>query len=1064
MSVFNEASLENAIMQMLEGVGYTHLQGDEIHRTLDEVLLVDDIRAFLLAQYVEDGITPSEVDRIIATLKSSAPNSLYEENARIFRLMVDGFNFKRDDSTKPHLFVRMFDFEDVKANIFKVVNQVEIEERHLRRPDAIIYVNGLPVVVMEFKSAVKEDCTIADAYKQLTVRYSRDIPSLFRYNAFVVISDGANNKFGSLFAPYDFFYAWNKVEAADKPQDGLNSLSTMVNGLFRPDRLLAVIRNFIFFPDSSTKEEKIVCRYPQYFAATALFDNILEHMRPAGDGKGGTYFGATGCGKSYTMLYLARMLMRSTALGSPTIVMITDRTDLDDQLSEQVFLKAKKFVNDTNIVQVESRSKLGELLRGRESGGIFLTTIQKFSEEIGLLSDRTNIICISDEAHRSQTNLDKRTRITYTEDGKAEAIKSTYGFAQYLRAALPNATYVGFTGTPIDGTLKVFGKIVDAYTMIDAVNDGITKRIVYEGRAAKVLADNRKLEEIERYYEECANAGATEEQTDKSKREVASVMSILGDPDRLQAIAEDFIDHYENRIAEGATVKGKAMIVCASRKIAFDLYKRITALRPQWLERLDCAPEDTLTEKEANKVLPSERIKLVMTGNKDDDPELFELLKSTGEPKALADQFKEEKSNFKIVIVVDMWLTGFDVPCLDTMYIDKPIQRHNLIQAISRVNRNYPGKDKGLVVDYIGFKKAMNFALRLYGGENGEFGGDDDVPTEGIEEMIKVVKDEIEIVGNLFHGFDYRDFFCGIELKRLVCLNQSVEFILRDKKREQLFMQHTKRLRSAFSLCCGRDEITRDEREKIVFFSSVRAIIAKMTRGEAPDVEQMNARVRQLLAEALKSNGVEEVVKIIEDKQGDLDIFSPEHMERIKQIELPNIKLLMLEKLLRQQIANFQKVNKVKAVEFSDRLKKLLSTYNDRSDDAVFTQEVMTAVTDGITELIRELHEEHDSFKTAGIDYEEKAFFDILKSVSDTMKFNYPEEKMKELSKEIKKIILNNSKYADCFRRDDIKAAMGFEITVLLSKNGYPPVGKDYAAVYQKVIEQAENLKRNYSE
>ena len=489
MSHFNEHDLEMGFMELFEQQGYSYQSGKTIHKELSEVILKDDLRLYLMDRYAQEGITPLEVERVIAKLTADNGAPLYEQNAQTYRLMTEGFAIKREDASLPDLFVEVIDFDDAERNIFKIVNQLEIKGKEKRIPDGIVYVNGLPVVVLEFKSAVKEDTTIMDAYMQLTVLYRRDIPDLFRYNAFVVISDGVNNKYGTLFTPYEFFYAWRKVEQTDKANDGIDSLHTMMQGLFRKERLLSVMKDFVFFPDTSKGERKIVCRYPQFFATHSLYENILEHshINLHGDGKGGTYFGATGCGKSLTMLFLSRVLMRSRHLASPTIVLITDRTDLDDQLSAQ-FVNAKQFIGDETVINVETRKELGELLRGRKSGGVFLTTIHKFSEDINLLSDRANIICISDEAHRSQTNISQN--VTITDKG----VKRSYGFAKYLHDSLPNATYVGFTGTPIDATIDVFGNVVDSYSMTESVADGITRRIVYEGRAAKVFANNKQLQ------------------------------------------------------------------------------------------------------------------------------------------------------------------------------------------------------------------------------------------------------------------------------------------------------------------------------------------------------------------------------------------------------------------------------------------------------------------------------------------------------------------------------------------------------------------------------------------
>lgn len=487
MPYFSESQLEQAFVELFKKEGYDYVYGESISRDTRDVILYDDLRLYLRKKYETDHITEDEINRAIAKLETSDGGGVYAENVEALRMLQEGFSLKRTNPKLPNLYICPIDYKD-GDNLYKFVNQLAIEGEHLRIPDGIVFVNGLPLVVLEFKNAIKQNTTIENAYKQLTVRYRRDIPKLFRYNAFVVISDGVNNKIGSLFAPYEFFYGWHKVEATDSILDGaFDTMFTMMRGLFRRERLLDVLYNFIFLPDTPKGEDKIVCRYPQYFATTQLFNNIVKHSRlnPDGDGKGGTYFGATGCGKSYTMLFLTRQLMRSKQLSSPTIVLITDRTDLDDQLSKS-FLNATKFIGDKTIVQVENRGKLKEHLENRSAGGVYLTTIQKFEEGTGLLSNRANIICISDEAHRSQAGL--RMKTTITEKG----VKQHYGFAKYLRDSLPNATYVGFTGTPLDNTLDVFGPIVDRYTMTEAVTDEITRKIVYEGRAAKVLLDSAR--------------------------------------------------------------------------------------------------------------------------------------------------------------------------------------------------------------------------------------------------------------------------------------------------------------------------------------------------------------------------------------------------------------------------------------------------------------------------------------------------------------------------------------------------------------------------------------------
>lgn len=775
MGKFTEHKLEQAIIFLLEEQRYPYLAGDLIERESTDVLIKDDLRKFLANRYADEDITKGEIESVLRRLESLSALDLYDSNKAVIKMVADGFLLKREDRDLKDLYIQLIDYSSDNNNIYKIVNQLEITGYELRIPDLILYINGLPLVVFEFKSAIREEATIHDAFVQLTVRYKRDIPELFKYNAFCVISDGVNNKAGSFFAQYEFFYAWRKITGNEiVEKDGIDSLYTMVQGMFDQYRLRDVIRNFIHFPDVSRKEEKILCRYPQYYAANKLYDNIYEHRRPEGDGKGGTYFGATGCGKSYTMLFLTRLLMKNVDFSSPTIVLITDRTDLDDQLSKQ-FVNASGYIGDDVVVSVETREHLRELLEGRNSGGVFLTTVHKFTEDTKLLTDRSNVICISDEAHRSQVNLDQKVRVT------EKGVKKTYGFAKYLHDSLPNATYVGFTGTPIDATLDVFGDVVDAYTMAESVRDEITVRIVYEGRAAKVLLDNGKLNEIEEYYQQCEDAGASEYQIEDSKKANAQMNAILGDPDRLKAVAGDFVKHYENRTKEGASVKGKAMFVCSNRLIAFELYKEIIALRPEWAEVKEAEDGVNLTEQERKEIKPMERIKMIMTRGKDDEDALYKLLGTKDYRKELDRQFKNAKSNFKIAMLVDMWLTGFDVPFLDTIYIDKPVQRHNLIQTISRVNRKFEGKEKGLVVDYVGIKSQMNKALA-------QFSNVDKNDFEEIQQSVTVVKDHLDLLAKLFHKFDSKLYFAGNSIQQLQCLNLASEFVQITQELEKRFM------------------------------------------------------------------------------------------------------------------------------------------------------------------------------------------------------------------------------------------------------------------------------------
>ncbi len=1064
---FTEEKLEQAIIALLEDQGYPYHKGEAISRQPGEVLIKSDLQDFLSNQYASDNITENEIDSVLRRLDMLSSADLYDSNKTINKLVSDGFLLKREDRSQKDLYIQLIDYSGLPEqrlpregevdtivaerspgyggdnNIYKIVNQLEIMGGEKRIPDGILYINGLPLVVFEFKSAIREETTIHDAFVQLTTRYTRDIPELMKYNILCVISDGVNSKMGSLFAPYEFFYTWRKVTGDELiGQDGINSLHTMIEGLFDKHRLRQVIRHFIHFPDVSKQEVKVVCRYPQYYAAIKLYQSIKEHRKPEGDGKGGTYFGATGCGKSFTMLFLTRLLMKSLDFESPTIVLITDRTDLDDQLSGQ-FTNAKGYIGDQTVVSVESRSELRDLLKGRNSGGVFLTTIHKFTEDTELLTERYNVICISDEAHRSQVNLDQKVKVT--ENG----VKRTYGFAKYLHDSLPNATYVGFTGTPIDATLDVFGEVVDAYTMTESVKDEITVRIVYEGRAAKVLLDNKKLEEIEAYYAQCAEDGASDYQIEESKKANAQMNSILGDPDRIRALAVDFVHHYEKRQEEGSTVKGKAMFVSSKRGIAYAFYKEVIALRPEWNEVLACEAGANLTEQEKKTIKPMERIKMVMTRGKDDPKELYDLLGTKDDRKELDRQFKNAKSNFKIAIVVDMWLTGFDVPFLDSIYIDKPIQRHNLIQTISRVNRKFEGKEKGLVVDYIGIKKQMNLALAHYNKA-------DQQNIEEVGQSIIVVKDHLDLLNKMFLNFNVSPYYTGSPVEQLNCLNMAAEYAQITDKIEKRFMNLVKRMKAAYDICCGSEGLNQNERDQIHFYLAVRTIVFKLTKGNAPDAAQMNAKVREMIKEALQSDGVEEIFKMGDDKA--VDIFDADYLAKIEKIKLPNTKVKLLQQLLAKAIDDFKKVNKVMGIDFAKKFKALVDLYNERKEDDVLVSNVLEDFSSEIVDLIHALKKERDSHTDLGIDLEEKAFYDILKGLAIRYDFTYPEDKLLVLAKAVKVVVDDKVKYTDWSQRDDIKAELKVGLILVLAEHGYPPVDRD--EVYKEIFEQAENFKK----
>ena len=1045
---FTEAQLESAFAELISDEGYPHHLGDTLNRLDDEVILEDDLLTFLLQQYKAENLPESEAKSIVLKIKNLPAFDLYESNKKFMGWLSDGFIFKREDQSNKDIYVQLFDNES-DQNIYKFVTQLEIIENNQKRiPDGILFINGLPLVVFEFKSAIREEATIHNAYEQLTVRYKRDVPQLFICNAFCIISDGVNNKAGSFFAPYEFFYAWRRVAGLAKDVDGIDSMFTLVQGMLNKSRLKDILKNFIYLPDTSKKDEKIVCRYPQYYAARALYNSIKLAQKntdgSGGDGKGGTCFGATGSGKSFTMLFLTRLLMKSKHFGNPTILLITDRTDLDDQLSAQ-FTNAKNFIGDNGVLSVESRKQLKDKLQGCESGGVFLTTIHKFTEDLSILTDRTNVICISDEAHRSQINLDQK--ITVSEKG----VKKTFGFAKYLHDSLPNATFVGFTGTPIDATLDVFGSVVDSYTMTESVNDEITVRIVYEGRAAKVILNNKELQKIEKYYEEASISGASAYHLEESKKQSANMNTVLGDPDVLKKIAQDFVDHYENRVNEGATVKGKAMFVCSSRPIAYAFYKNLIKLRPEWADVKQAEQGARLSEKEKREIKPMERVKMIMTRSKDDPKEMYDSLGTKEERKELDRQFKNEKSNFKIAVVVDMWLTGFDVPFLDSIYIYKPISKHNLIQTISRVNRKFSGKNKGLVVDYIGIKKAMNLALAKYNKV-------DQDNIEDIELSIVAVRNQLDLLAKIFHNFDSLNYFKGSALSQLKSLNKAAEYVQLTKEIETRFMFIVKRLKAAYDICAGCEILTQSERDYIHFYLAVRSIVFKLTKGDAPDTAQMNEKVKEMIKAALQSDGVEEIFKIGEKTNSLQDIFDDNYLDKLEKIKLPNTKIKLLQQLLKKAIGEIKKVNKVKGVDFSKKMENLVSQYNDRTENDILRSEVFEEMANSLTDMIMQVRNEYDSGNELGIDFEEKAFYDILLELCQKYDFTYPENKLIELSKKVKELVDSQAKFPDWNRRGDIKSALKVGLILLLDEFGYPPVKRD--EVYQEIFEQAENFKK----
>lgn len=1045
---YYENDYELAVLELLESCGWKYRCGYDIHREKDDTILLDDFQEYLSRKY--GYFSEDELHTLISYITSYSNQSLYRSMKETYKLLTRGYTLHRDDGTDQ--FIDFFDFgiDAETINVFRAVNQFEFEEYHNRRPDIVLFINGIPVSVFELKNPADETVSIADAYAQTHIRYAQDIPSLMKFDFINVISDGANTRYGSLFSSYEFYFKWNSTNGEDYSNaDGIESIHVLIRGLFAHRTVLNILSSYIYFPDNSDSNLLILPKYYQYYGAEKMYAHILEEYE-AGSGKGGTYWGATGCGKSYTMLFLSKRLTMSLELHKPTIILLTDRNDLDEQLSDD-FENAKEYLVDENSVSIANRKKLLEKLGNIESGGIYLMTIQKFSEDISLLSRRKNIICISDEAHRTQTNTEAKYIIS-----KSDA-KKTYGFAKYLRDSFPNATYVGFTGTPIDATLRVFGEVVVQYTMKQSLDDGSTVGIARLPGPREVQLDEKMAQACDEYYRLQAEAGANEYQIEKSKKDMTNLKVILGNPDRLDIVVRHFIWHYEKRCEEHATVNGKAMFVCYDREIAWMVYKKVKALRPEWFVKRKCAPEyeGSHLDRDAIEI---EKIALVCTNGKNDPAEMTAVIGDSRTRKAYARAFKDDKSNLKIAIVVDMWITGFDVPSMDTMYLDKPVETHNLIQTISRVNRVFKGKKEGLIVDYIGLEGAILTAMKLYNG--------DITPVNGIDTSLVVFKDFLDRTIQLMHGYDYSAFFTDSisSLERLTIIQKGVEYVLSEKARKDNFMGFTLRCKKAFDVCIGHDQITDQEVEQLHFFLCVRSVIFKMTAGDTPDATLMNKHITELVNRAISSTYSGKEFNFDEQPTDDIQmLFSDEFIDKLKKIPYPNTKYQALVKLLKRAIKEFGKTNRLKAIEFSKKLKNVIDRYNSRntiSDVEDIIDDVVNNLSEELERIFTDLKQEKQSFEDLGITFEEKAFYDILIAVAK--KYGFKEQLSEDtyifLAKEIQKLVGNKSKYTDWTNRQDVKDELYADVAKLLKKNGYPPKTIDVA--YDEIMKQVENYKQ----
>lgn len=1081
---FYESDYEKALIALLQEVGWDYTYGGELHRHNQELLLTADLSSYLQSQYPE--LEPDDVTNIIDHLRHTGGQTHFDRLRATYHLLVDGYRYTRQHDGVAFN-IAYIDFDEVKRNHFRAVNQFEVgygQGGDIRIPDVLLFVNGIPLCIFELKNPTDATASIASAYEQIHTRYMRDIPHLLRYCPLSCISDATRNntKLGTTYTPYEHYYAWKKVHNEEpSAQSGIDQVRTIVCGVYEPARFLEILRDYIYFPDvESDKEEEVVCRYPQFFATRQLRDHVLKAYAE-GDPRGGTYFGATGCGKTYTMMFLARQLaLRCPDLDSPTIVMIVDRDDLQTQAGK-LFLHSKEFLSLGVAKVIESRSDLKEEMSLRETGGFFICTVQKFCEETGLLNERRNIVCFSDEAHRTQVRLN--TQLKVKDKNKLGAFV-TKPYAELLRIAFPNATFVGFTGTPIDDTIQVFGQIVDSYTMQQAVADGITRDIKYIPRIAKVTLEAEKVRQIDAYYQQCAEEGATEEDVAQSKKAMSAMEVILGDDDRLERLAADIIEHYTQACDNRIDVVQKAMIVCSKREIAYRLLQKFKKLCPDWFTERRSPDDSRLSQEDLQKLTPMPTIAMVATRGSNDAAEMYHYLGDKKRIKALDDAFKMPESNFRIVIVVDMWITGFDVPCLTYLYNDKPLQKHTLIQTISRVNRNYPGKDFGYVIDYIGIHKNMMEAMR-------SFEGDDFGPSEDdVAQAHEALRFELDTIKQLFSGFDLSPFTDkgAKPLDRLKCLSQAAEHILTMTETLNIengkgapkkvgakifFLAHVKRLRAAYDVCQPSGELSHDELSLSQCYMAVASYVRK-TSGEKHDVESMNRAVERMVQDALRCNSVVSILDTDVEEQ----IFSPEFAERLKNIKLPATRLELLVKMLRKSIREYKNTNKVAAEKYEDLLRKTLEAYHERkealaAEEASATQsEAVSAIIDDVTkqavELLHQLGEDKKSFRGLGLTFEEKAFYDILIYLKDKHKLKYGEDKhvgsliindkCKVLAKRIKELIDVQSSFTDWLNNQKIRAKLNQKIYFCLKDEDYPPV--PYDEIYKEIFEQAENFKK----
>lgn len=1005
MPGFVESDYENSVIELFQNMGYQHVYGPDIERDYKSPLYDEILQDSLFR--INPSLPKAAIEDALYKLKNFENGTLVQKNTVFMNYLQNGIEVRYHDKgeTKSDL-VYIVDYQNTDNNNFIVANQWTFIENSNKRPDVLVFLNGIPIVLIELKSPSRDETDASEAYRQIR-NYMQEIPSMFVYNAICVMSDMSTSKAGTITSGEDRYMEW-KTTDGNYENTQYAQFDTFFEGIFVRERLLDIIKNFICFNVEGIDSYKIMAGYHQYFAVRKAIESTCKAAGEGGDGKGGVFWHTQGSGKSLSMVFYAHLLQQ--ALDSPTIVVITDRNDLDDQLFSQ-FARCSDFLRQ-KPEHAKSREHLMSWLAARNANGIIFTTMQKFEESATALSYRKNIVVMADEAHRSQYGLSERIKMVTNEDGEQEA-KRVIGTARIIRDCLPNATFIGFTGTPISSkdrnTRAVFGDYIDIYDMTQAVEDGATRPVYYESRVVKLHLDEETIRLIDQEYELVEASGEADQAViQKSKQMLGRMEAILGNPQTIDSLVNDILEHYENHRQNLLT--GKAMIVAYSRGIAMQIYNRILELRPAW----------------------TEKVAVVMTESNKDPEDWRKIIGNKAHKNELAKKFKDNDSPLKIVIVVDMWLTGFDVPSLATMYVYKPMSGHNLMQAIARVNRVFKDKEGGLVIDYVGIASALKQAMNDYTARDRAKYGDTDVAKVAYPKFCE----KLEVCRDLLHGYDYGSFTCGSDLDRAKAITGAVNYIAAPDKEELLkdFIKEAFLLHQALSLCSALT--SEPERIEAAFFEAVRVMANRILIGGGKtklSLKELNDRVNELLKQSIKSDGV---INLFDGVKEEFSLFDPKFLEEIANMKQKNLAVELLKKLIAEQISVYRRTNVVKSEKFSDMIRRIMNQY---LNGLLTNQQVI----DEMMKLAREIQRGKQAGNDLGLTDEELAFYDAL-TRPEAIKDFYENAELIALTKELTEELRKN-KTVDWQKRDTARAKMRMMIKKLLKKYKYPPEGMEDA-------------------